>query len=166
MLSLYPDHYVHRIWNLPVEWLNEHKIKVLLLDVDNTLTTHNNPNVPQEVCNWLKKINKQGISSYILSNNHAKRVAPFAQKLNIGYVANAAKPLSYGVKRALKHLEAEPSCVALIGDQLFTDILCAKSAGIRSILVEPMEKEPYIFFKLKRKLEKKLLQNYHKGERL
>lgn len=166
MLSLYPDHYVHRIWNLSPEWLKLHKIKVLLLDVDNTLTTHNNPDVPQEVKDWLNKVKIAGIHLFILSNNYSKRVAPFAQKLGIGYIANAAKPLSFGVRRAIKRLNANPRSMAMVGDQLFTDVLCAKNAGVISILVEPMEKEPFIFFKFKRSIERKVLQNYHKGERL
>jgi predicted HAD superfamily phosphohydrolase YqeG len=46
---------------------------------------------------------------------------------------------------------------AVIGDQLFTDILCGRLAGLVPILVEPMEPEPFLFFKMKRFLEKRLL---------
>ena len=167
MLSLlYPDHYVHRIWDLSPEWLASHNIKVLLLDIDNTLTTHNNPDVPAEVMQWIHKIKQAGIRLFILSNNYPKRVAPFAQKLGVEYIANAAKPLDFGIRRVLKRLHANRRSLAMVGDQLFTDILCAKSAGVISILVEPMEKEPFLFFRLKRRIEKKVLQNYHRGERL
>ncbi len=147
-------------------WLQDHNIKVLLLDVDNTLTTHNNPEVPIEVMRWLQKVNAAGIRLLILSNNKAKRVAPFAKKLGIGYIANAAKPLCFGVLRAVKRLQADRNHLAMVGDQLFTDVLCAKSAGVTSILVEPIEKEPFLFLRIKRRLERVVLQNYNKGGRL
>lgn len=147
-------------------WLQDHNIKVLLLDVDNTLTTHNNPEVPIEVMRWLQKVNAAGIRLLILSNNKAKRVAPFAKKLGVGYIANAAKPLSFGVLRAVKRLQADRNHLAMVGDQLFTDVLCAKSAGVTSILVEPIEKEPFMFLKMKRRLERVVLRNYNKEGRL
>lgn len=166
MLLLYPDYYFHRIWDLEPVWLRDHNIKVLLLDVDNTLTTHNNPEVPIEVMQWLQKVKTAGIRLLILSNNKAKRVAPFAKKLGVGYIANAAKPLGIGVLRAMKRLKADRNYLAMVGDQLFTDVLCAKSAGVISILVEPIEKEPYLFLRLKRRLERVVLQNFNKGDHL
>ncbi len=166
MLFLYPDYYFHRIWELEPQWLQDHKIKVLLLDVDNTLTTHNNPDVPDEVGQWLQEVRRAGIRLLILSNNKAKRVAPFAKKLGIDYIANAAKPLGFGVWYAMKHLRADSRYLAVVGDQLFTDVLCAKSTGVISILVEPIRKEPFLFLRMKRRLERIVLKNYHKGDRL
>ena len=47
MSIFYPDHDFRRIYEIPASFFVERGIKVLLLDVDNTLTTHDNP-IPHE----------------------------------------------------------------------------------------------------------------------
>lgn len=122
--------------------------------MDNTLTTHNNPQVPPEVLAWLDRMKGAGVKLLLLSNNHPPRVAPFAQKLGLDFIADAAKPLGGGVARARQKLGAFSGGIALVGDQIFTDVLCANLAGIPSILVEPMQLEDSWPFKLKRWAER------------
>ncbi len=59
-------------------------------------------------------------------------------------------------------METEPSHLAVIGDQLFTDIAGAHTAEAIAILVEPMESESMWFFKVKRALERPFLRVYHR----
>ena len=143
-----------RVTDLTVAWVQSQHLGALLLDVDNTLTTHNNPHVPPEVLDWIGRMQGAGIKLMLLSNNHPARVAPFAEKLGLGFVADAAKPLGMGVSRARRELGAFPGGIALVGDQIFTDILCANLAGITSILVEPMQLEDSWPFRLKRWAER------------
>ncbi len=135
-----------------------------MLDVDNTLTTNENPNVSAEVIDWIGKMKAAGIKLLIISNNKRRRVEPFARKLGLGCIANAAKPLGWGVKRAVKRLGVSRKGIAIVGDQIFTDVLCANLAGASSILVEPIELENLPFFKIKRRMEKIVLKNYRRGE--
>ena len=141
-----------------------HQISVVLLDVDNTLTTHDNPEVPDEARRWIAQMQKAGIKLLILSNNRPERVEPFARKLGLGCIANAAKPLTRGVRRAGERLGVQKRGMALIGDQIFTDILCGNLSGIVSILVEPMELERFLFFKLKRAAERVVLRRDRRKE--
>lgn len=166
MTLFYPDFRFGRIDQIPVSWLVKKKITVLLLDVDNTLTTHNNPDILPEIQNWLDEVKSAGIRLLIISNNNRKRVEPFAGKLGIGCIASAKKPLTIGVARAKKRLNVQGQHIALVGDQVFTDILCARFAGVVSILVEPMELETFAFFRLKRRFEKRILRNYRQKENL
>ncbi|MEM1483936.1 YqeG family HAD IIIA-type phosphatase [Oscillospiraceae bacterium PP1C4] len=164
MSVFHPDFYFKRVFNITPAWLRAQKISVLLLDVDNTLTTHDNPEVEAAVCDWIAKMNAAGIKLLIISNNKPERVKPFSDKLGLGCIAHARKPLSGGVKRAMKRLGVTKGGIAIVGDQIFTDVLCANLAGVTSILVEPIELESFPFFKMKRRMEKIILKNYSKGE--
>ena len=98
-----------------------------------------------------------GIKLLIVSNNTAERVTPFAEMLGLRFVPNGAKPLPKGFKRAIAELGISKKQVCAVGDQIFTDILGANMAGIRSIFVYPIEFEHSTFFKVKRAIEKPLL---------
>lgn len=164
MSLFYPCYRFRRIWEIGPEWFTVHQISVVLLDVDNTLTTHDNPEVPDEARRWIAQMQKAGIKLLILSNNRPERVEPFARKLGLGCIANAAKPLTRGVRRAGERLGVQKRGMALIGDQIFTDILCGNLSGIVSILVEPMELERFLFFKLKRAAERVVLRKDRRKE--
>ena len=101
-----------------------------------------------------------GIKLLIVSNNKAERVTPFAETLGLHFVPNGAKPLPKGFKQAIAELRAEgipKNRIAAVGDQIFTDILGANLAGIRSVFVYPIEFETSLPFRFKRTIEKPLL---------
>ena len=162
MAVLLPGAVFKRITDIPLSFFAEQDIKAVILDVDNTLTSHNNPVPAEGVLQWLKQLKNCGIAVAILSNNSRKRVAPFANKLGIDYVSRACKPLTFGVTRACKKYGLPPEQVALIGDQIFTDIMGGNLKGVCTVLVEPYELEKGWFFRLKRKLEKPVLRKYHR----
>jgi hypothetical protein len=74
------------------------------------------------------------------------------------------KPLPFGYARAVRVLKAPKNRVAVVGDQIFTDILGAKLYGLRSILTEPFQPETGPFFRLKRKIEAVILRRYRNME--
>ena len=91
----------------------------------------------------------------ILSNrSNVESVEDFAQKLNLDYIANAKKPLQSGFKQAINKLNEPKENVILVGDQIFTDILGAKLARIKSALVEPLDKNEPTCIRIKRFFEK------------
>ena len=137
--------------------LKKHGIRALILDIDNTLTTHDNPVPAEGVTDWIANMKKHGIKLIIVSNNHAERVIPFAKLLKLRFVPNGAKPLPFGMDSAVKKLGLKRNEICVVGDQIFTDILGANLAGIRSIFVYPIEPETSRFFKIKRTIEKPLL---------
>ena len=156
-MFLKPTYYFDCATDISLEFLNKHKIKATLLDLDNTLTTHNNPVPPKSTLEWLDKMKSAGIKMMIVSNNSAKRVEPFAKELGLPFVSRGMKPLTKGFSEAIKKLEVKKSEVCAVGDQIFTDILGANLKGIRSIFVFPIEPESGFLFKVKRVLEKPFL---------
>jgi HAD superfamily phosphatase (TIGR01668 family) len=152
----YPDIALKRVWDIRPELLLGLGIKALLLDIDNTLTTHGNPEPIQKAVAWLKEINAAGINAVLVSNNRKERVEAFAEGLGAGFVFRSLKPLPVGFRRAARSLRLKPGQFAVVGDQIFTDILGGRLFGAKTVLLEPIEPEPGPFFRLKRRLEARI----------
>lgn len=153
-----PTVYRRRITDISVSLLKRLGVRGILLDIDNTLTTHDNPQIDTAVTAWLSAVQAAGFTAVVVSNNQAARVAPFAQKIGLSYQAKAAKPLPKGYRAAARMLGLPPRQCAVIGDQIFTDILGANLAGMPSILLEPIQAEvDQKFIVFKRRLERPLL---------
>ena len=153
-----PEFVFQSVTEITPEFLQKNHIKALVLDVDNTLTTHGNPEPGQGVPEWLELMREAGIPMMIVSNNSRERVQPFAALLKLDFVSRGCKPLTIGMAKACKRFGLLPHEVAIVGDQLFTDILGGKLYGMRSILTEPLQPEEGPFFRLKRKLEQNLMK--------
>ena len=69
-----------------------------------------------------------------------------------------------GYQKAMEILGTDVNSTIFIGDQLFTDIFGAKNAGLRNILVKPINPKEEIQIVLKRYLEKIVLYFYTKEE--
>ena len=158
-----PTYVFDKVGEITPEFLHKKQIKGLLLDLDNTLTTHNNPVPPQSSLDWLDKMRAAGIKLLIVSNNHAPRVTPFAEQLGLDFVSEGKKPLTFGYTRAIKRLGLEKRSVAAVGDQIFTDVLGSNLKGIRSIFVFPIEPETSLPFRFKRAIEKAFLPKKPEG---
>ena len=98
-----------------------------------------------------------GIKLMIVSNNHAPRVKPFAEQLELDFVPEGKKPLTFGYTKAIAKLGLNKKNVAAVGDQIFTDVLGSNLKGIRSIFVFPIEPETSLPFRFKRACEKPFL---------
>jgi HAD superfamily phosphatase (TIGR01668 family) len=158
MALFYPTLYRRRITDITAEDLRAFGAKGILLDVDNTLTTHDNPVLEASVRVWLDAMQREGFSLTIVSNNRDERVRPFAEAIGLSYCARAAKPLPRGYRAAARAMGLKPCQCVAIGDQIFTDILGANVAGMSSVLLEPIEPEvEQKFIVFKRQIERVLL---------
>lgn len=145
------------ICSLSPELLKKHDIGGLLLDLDNTLTTHDNPVPAKGVPEWIDRMKKNGIKMCIVSNNHPPRVKPFADAMGLDFVCEGKKPLSKGFREAKARMGLPWERLAVVGDQIFTDILGARLKRLKCVFVFPIEHEKTRFFKFKRKMEKPFL---------
>ncbi len=113
---------------------------------------------------WLDAQREAGLRLFLLSNNTPERVAPFAQKIGLEFIARAKKPLPFPLWKALGEMGVSPHQAAIIGDQIFTDVLCGRFSRCLSVLVEPMEEEDWGFLATKRRWEKVVLRHYRPKE--
>lgn len=148
-----PEFWLRNVLSIDSDFLKENGIEALILDLDNTLSMHGNPMEEEGITDWLSEMKALGVKMMVVSNNTNKRVAPLAKKLGLEFVANGAKPLTFGINKAMKSLGAEKKKTAVVGDQIFTDVMGGNFAGTRTILVEPFHLEKNVLFKIKRKAE-------------
>ncbi len=162
MRLLTPDLYLDNICMVTPELLRTRGIKALILDVDNTLTEHNSQHISEEVLFWIRLMRQNGFLLMIASNNNKARIAPFAKKIEIEAVANSFKPLPIGYRKALAKWGLPAKEVAVVGDQIYTDIVGANLCGMFSILVKFWKEEKNFFFRLKRWIERPVIRRYQR----
>ena len=148
-----PRIWIRNVLSIDKEFLELHGIDALILDLDNTLSMHGDPAAEQGIPEWLDQMRSLGIKMAVVSNNTERRVAPLAAKLGLEYTANGAKPLTFGLNKALKKLGTARERTAVVGDQIFTDVMGGNLAKMPTILVEPFHIEKGILFKIKRGAE-------------
>ena len=137
-MILTPEYIFKTIECIHPDFLAAHGIKALVLDVDNTLTADNSQGLEHTVQAWLDEMRAAGIRLTIVSNNTAKRVRPFAERIGLDWVPLACKPLPVGLAVARRRLGVRKNQMAMVGDQIFTDTLGANNAGVVPMLVEPI----------------------------
>lgn len=148
-----PTFWIKNVFAIDSAFLTENNIKGLILDLDNTLSMHGNPAAEEGVFEWLAEMRRLGISMTVVSNNTQRRVMPLANELGLEFIAFGCKPLTFGLKKAAKRAGLQKSELAVVGDQIFTDIIGGNLIGVKTILVEPFHLEKGALFKVKRLLE-------------
>ena len=124
---------------IKLERLQEQGITLLLLDLDNTITPYGVGEPSDKLKLWVEKLREEGIEPFILSNSRkAVRVPNFAADLGVPYIKYAGKPKKKGFLAAMAQMGKAPQETAIVGDQIFTDILGGNRSGILTILVRPL----------------------------
>lgn len=127
------------IFDLSGSALAARGITLLLADLDNTLVPYGVPLPTDEVRAWNAELNAAGVTLFVLSNNrHANRPRVFCEALDIPFIGHAGKPKAGSFLKAMERMGASPEQTAIVGDQIFTDILGGNRAGVTTILVRPI----------------------------
>lgn len=158
---LKPDLKLKSVYDLDPEMLQNNGIKGLLFDIDNTLEEYATKVPSGRLVEFIKFLSDNSFKIGIISNAEVSRAEAFAKGFpteaypNIFITGKAGKPLKKGFVEITEKMGINLFETAMIGDQLFTDILGANRAGCFSVLVEPINPkiEPG-FVKFKRFFEK------------
>lgn len=156
---LSPDAYLSSVHAIDLDDLSARGIRVLLLDLDNTLLPRDTNVVPDKLKQWAAGLRARGFSVCLVSNNWHERVHHVASELGFDLVDKAVKPLPFAFLAALRRAGARRSEAAVIGDQLFTDILGGNMLGMRSVLVAPLSSTDLPHTLLLRRLEALVLKD-------
>ena len=158
-----PDYYYATVYEVTPELLKAHGIKGLILDIDNTLVPYEIPEPTAENRKWLGVMHENGIKTAFVSNNHKDRVELYNKSVGCPAFYDSGKPFKKACKKALDAMDLKPEEVAIIGDQVLTDVVCGRNAKLKlCILVKPIKDKTNLFFKSKRLLEKPVLAVYRR----
>ncbi len=152
-----PDRFVSRLADIAHEELEGMGKRGLIVDLDNTLMGFRQTELCKEHLAWCERAHARGFRMVMVSNNFTERVTGIASQLRIPCVPNALKPLPFGVMRAIRMLEVPREEIAVVGDQLFTDVLSGKLCGLYTILTEPIEAKDFPITKIFRFFERLML---------
>jgi HAD superfamily phosphatase (TIGR01668 family) len=154
-----PKFYYKAIYQINFSALRDMGIRGIIVDLDNTLVPHNHPHVSPQLAEWIAEVKKQGFQLIIVSNNNSSRVEKFGALAELLFISAANKPLKSGLLKAAREMMLPPNEVAVIGDQIFTDIWGGNRCGMTTVLVDPVfEKESWPI-RLKRLLEGRFRKN-------
>lgn len=161
MKILKPDLIYKGVKYIDYETLKKIGVQGILLDIDNTLIDYTKK-LSTEIIDWVENAKNEGFKLCILSNsNKLNKIIPIAEKLDLKYISFAKKPAKAGYLKAAQLLNIEDvSKIAMVGDQVFTDVLGANKVGMTSIYVEPINKKEYWYTKWKRPIEDLVLKIY------
>lgn len=149
------------VYEIDLNFFTKLGIKNVLVDLDNTLDSYK-LFVPTERAFKLKEsFDTLGIRMIIVSNNKGKRVSSYANKLGVEYLPNTGKPFPFKLNKLIKEKGLNLSETIFIGDQMMTDMVASKKAGLRNILTDKIVKEDQWTTRINRLLGNRI-RNYHK----
>ncbi|AKL95268.1 HAD superfamily (subfamily IIIA) phosphatase [Clostridium aceticum] len=167
MKFLTPDLYVESILHLDLEKLKARNIKGLIIDIDNTLVAWDIKYASEEAKQWLLSLKEEGFEVCLVSNNTEDRVVTFNEKLQLPAIHRATKPRRGAFKKAMENMGTTVHNTAVIGDQIFTDVLGGNRMGLFTVLVVPIESKEFWWTTLVRKVERHVLKvvlKEHRGD--
>lgn len=152
---------IESVLELSADRLRSLGIDALLLDVDCTLKRYREEYPDVAVATWIAGLRAEGFGVCLFSNGRKQRIGRVAERLGVPFVSNACKPLPLRCGDAVRRLGARRERTAIVGDQVFADILAGRLAGLFTIFVRPIhpEDEPW-FTRLKRPLEARLIRAF------
>jgi uncharacterized protein len=130
------------------------KISGIALDLDNTIVPWHTTVLAAGVQEWVQQVRTAGIRLCLLTNNYLPHVRKVGAALDLPVIRGVLKPLPSAFIAALRALGTQPAQSLAIGDQLFTDVLGAKAAGMRAVVVTPLGDREFPTTKFLRMLER------------
>ncbi|QUH20668.1 YqeG family HAD IIIA-type phosphatase [Alkaliphilus sp. B6464] len=165
---LTPDLYVESVLKLNLEKLKQKNIKGLIIDIDNTLVSWEIKYASEKTKEWLLNLEKEGFKVCLVSNNTEDRVVTFNEELKLPAIHRASKPRVGAFKRAMEVMGTKIENTAVIGDQIFTDVLGGNRMRLFTVLVVPIEGKEFWWTTFVRKIERHVLRvvlKDHRGDK-
>ena len=155
-----PDYIFRDYQAVTPEFLTSLGVKIVICDIDNTIAPYEVAEPDDTILAWFTSRKEAGIRFVFVSNNHSTRADLFNQTLGLRVYANAKKPLTGALTKALSDAGLTPDEGASLGDQVFTDIMAGQFKGLKTILVPPIKDKTNFFFRMKRFLERPFIASY------
>lgn len=150
--SLLPNDIFSHLTDLTPANLQQSGIRLLMMDFDNTIVPYTTDMPTDRMLEWLSSMQQSGIALCVVSNSRKERVPLFCQRYGLSCVTGARKPFGPGILQCLSRYGIPASQSALVGDQIYTDVLGANLVGVHSILISAIHNHTF-WLKLRHILE-------------
>ena len=151
----------HDIYEITGAALERRGIRLLLADLDNTLVPYGVALPDGRLKRWRDELSAHGVTLFVLSNNrHENRPRIFSEALEVPYIGHAGKPKTPSFVKAMERMGVTKEQTAIVGDQIFTDVVGANLCGMKSVLLAPIEPEEGFTFRVRRCLEQGLRKKF------
>ena len=138
-VSLLPKLIAKELPDLMPELFIDRKISLVMLDFDNTIVPYTTDIPEERMLAWLENMKHSGLQLCVVSNSKRPRVKIFCEKYGLDCITHAKKPFRKGIRQCLNRYKLDAGSAALVGDQIFTDVLGANSSGVLSVLVRAID---------------------------
>lgn len=165
-MNFKPTMYAKDIYHVDFNKVYNMGYRILLIDLDNTLVPHDVSDPTKESIELVDNLKSIGFEVVILSNNTQKRVATFANPLDVEYIYSTRKPMKYKYNRLINKMNYDRDKIVCIGDQIMTDVYGANRLGLANMLVEPLAPKDILWTKFNRFLERRVFKKLEKQGRL
>lgn len=157
-----PNEQVNTVFEIDPIALKKMGIKGIITDLDNTLVPWDVANATPEIIEWFVSMKEHGFQVTVISNNNEERVRIFSEPLNVPFLPSAKKPLRRTFNKGAKQMGLSNNEIAVVGDQLLTDIFGGNLAGFYTILVTPIVQTDAKITSFNRKIERSILSRLRK----
>lgn len=152
-----PDAVVERIEDFDARRFEQWGVRGIALDLDNTIVPWHTSHVTPGATAWINEVLGRGIGICLITNNYSGGAAVTSALFDIPVIKGALKPSPWSFHAALRALGVAAVNAAVVGDQIFTDVLGGKLAGMRAVLVKPLSRSEFPTTKFVRMLERPML---------
>ena len=154
-----PDIYTKSIYTINYKQLKKNNVKCLIFDLNNTIAplTLKKPN--KKLIDLFEELKDMKFKIYIVSNSVKKRVEPFKENLCVDSSYLSMKPSIRKFKKIYKINKFKDNEIAVIGDELISDIWTANRMNFLSILVNPIGTKEFVSTKIGRVFENYIIES-------
>jgi len=167
-----PDYYYSSFHTVDFDMLYERGYSNLLVDVDNTIANRDSDEVEEKAGNKILELLSEGrgwkiclVSNIIFGKKREMRVKKIADSLGLSYVTAMffdRKPKPAPFLKGMDILQSRSENTAIIGDQIFTDIIGGNRLGLLTVLIKPLGPDHWTTTLMgSREKEKKILDVYN-----
>lgn len=153
-----PDMYQKSIYTVDYSKLLTIGIKCLLFDLDNTVVPSKSIEPSLKAKDLFISLKQKGFRVIIFSNSPKFRIKKFQSFFEVECICNAMKPWSKNFRKVMSNHRLSENEVAIIGDQIMTDVVGGNKVGITTILVNPIATRDFIWTIPNRIRERKIMK--------
>lgn len=161
---LMPKYRFKSVLDITPEDLRKMGAEAVGLDIDNTLAPDGTMRFLDGVQEWIDAIQNAGFPIMLISNGTHIRVLPIASRFRLPFVGLSMKPSSFGLRRAAKRMQVDITRLAMLGDQLFSDVKAANRCGAIAVRIDPIPAKSLYphYYAWKEKRERPILEAFEK----